>query len=176
MHGEQQTTTFEFLRRKRIWKLEDGTWWILFVSSSCLIILREPRLLFSGSRTWIRDVHAILQLYWIQRPRRVLWYHLNFRVVRWVAKWIVMYQILRQNDNNFVKYSMGHLDHLDSFPCYIPSPVDTGTMSSWKTIVVRLVPISEPAMRLAWYSRTLRRSRGPRTNICTKRKISRMPE
>lgn len=83
--------------------------------------------------------------------------------------------ILREIDNNFVKYSMDHLGHLDSFPCYTPSSVDTG-MPSWKIIVVKLVPVSESATRLALYSRTLRRSRGPIINICASREISTMPE
>jgi hypothetical protein len=47
---------------------------------------------------------------------------------------------------------------------------------SWKTIDSMLVSASEPATSLAWYSRTLRMSRGPSTNIWTPNKISEAPE
>ena len=78
----------------------------------------------------------------------------------------------RRNSKQNSHCSVGHLGRL---PCYTPLPVEM-CMRSWKTMEPMPIPASELATSSAWYSRTLRMSRGPSTNICMIEAISRTPK
>lgn len=92
----------------------------------------------------------------IAMPLRVLYcVREDARLLTWIQWW-----------NTTTNQSI--VIHMAYNQCYCNTPplVEMSITSWWKTIEDMVVPSSELAASLAWYSRMLSIRRGPRTNIC----------